>query len=69
MGLYENKDISIMCPNCRKFLVKADKRDQRIHKLACKHCRKWIWFIPADDEYRGIKPIPPRTQASGMRFY
>lgn len=68
MELYENKDISIMCPNCKKFLTKADKRDPRIHKLACNHCRKLILFIPASD-YRKIKMIPKRTQASGMRFY
>lgn len=68
MKLYENKDISIMCPNCKKFLTKADKTDNRIHKLLCKHCRKWIWFTPGND-YREIKPMPERTQGSGMRFY
>lgn len=33
MGLYTNKDISITCPNCRKFLTKADKRDHTYTNL------------------------------------
>lgn len=67
--LYSNKDKTIMCPNCRKFLTKADKRDGRVHRLACKHCGKWIFYKPNDDEYKRIKNVPERTCASGMRFY
>ena len=39
-----------MCPNCHKFLTKADKKDPRTHKLGCKHCGKWIWYVPNDDD-------------------
>lgn len=66
---YLNKDKSIMCPKCGKFMGKYDKTDPTVHKLACKHCRKWIWFIPADDDYREIKKIPERMSSSGMDFY
>lgn len=69
MEFYNNKDKSIMCPKCKKFLTKADKNDPRIHKVACKHCHKWIWFIPSNDEYFKIKDIPPRTTAGGAIFY
>lgn len=67
--LYENKDLSIMCPNCGKFLTMSDKRDPRIHKLACRKCWKWIWWKPNNPEYRVIKKIPERTSSSGLRFY
>lgn len=68
MELYLNKDKSIMCPYCKKFLTKADKRDTRWHKLKCKHCGKWIWFVPKTDEHK-IKKVPERTSSSGMIFY
>lgn len=68
MKLYKNKGIKITCPNCGKFLAKADKRDSRTHKLACRKCWKWIWFVPAS-ETTEIKDIPPRASGSGMRFY
>ena len=58
MNFYMNKDKSIMCPNCHKFLTKADKKDPRTHKLACKHCGKWIWYVPNDDDNFHIKEIP-----------
>lgn len=67
--LYENKDKSIMCPKCGKFLAKADARDPRVHKLVCRHCKKWIWFKPADDDYRKIKDVPERVSSSGKIFY
>lgn len=66
---YENKDKSIMCPYCHKFLAKADKDDPNIHKKACKNCHKWIWFKPNNDDYKKILEIPERTTSSGKRFY
>lgn len=69
MEFYENKDISIICPKCKKFMLKADKRDKRIHKQECKHCRKWIWYIPSDPTYRKIKEVPLRQTSSGKIFY
>lgn len=67
--IYKEKNISIMCPKCRKFLTKADKSDPRVHKLACKNCGKWIWYIPNNPDYRKIKNIPDTRSSSGMRFY
>ena len=58
MNFYMNKDKSIMCPNCHKFLTKADSKDPRTHKLACRHCHKWIWYVPNNDENFQIKEIP-----------
>ena len=69
MELYENKDISVMCPNCGRFLNKADKRDGRIHKLKCRKCGKWIWYKPNDPSYRQIKEVPLRSSSSGINFY
>lgn len=50
MDFYSNKDKSIMCPNCHKFLTKADSKDPRTHKLTCGHCGKWIWYVPNDED-------------------
>ncbi len=69
MNFYMNKDKSIMCPNCRKFLTKADSKDPRTHKLACKHCYKWIWYVPNNNSNFQIKEIPDSRTSSGMRFY
>lgn len=50
-----------MCPNCGKLLTYADKDDPNLHKLACKHCRKWIWYYPNDDDK--MKPKKSRIHA------
>lgn len=68
-GRNMNKDKSIMCPNCHKFLTKADSKDTRTHKLAYKHCHKWIWYVPNDDDDFQIKEIPQSRSSSGMTFY
>lgn len=63
----KKEKISIICPECKKFLTKAEN-DNKIHKLQCRNCRKWIWFNPMLDEYK-VKETPQRHCASGMRFY
>lgn len=60
--------IDIMCPKCKSFLVKADKRDRNVRKIKCNCCGKWIWFI-AKTNYFEIRNIPERTTSSGVRFY
>lgn len=65
---FENKDISIMCPVCRKFLVKADKRDCSLHKLVCRSCGNWIWFNPKKKKAE-VHIVPQRSSGSGMRLY
>ena len=69
MDFYNNKDKSIICPNCHKFLTKADSKDPRTHKLACKHCHKWIWYVSNDDDDFQIKEIPQSRTSSGMTFF
>lgn len=69
MKIYTKKNKAVMCPNCGKFLAYADKEDPNVHKLACKHCHKWIWYKPyCDDEFQ-IKEIPDTRTSSGVRFY
>ena len=65
---YERQDKTIKCPKCHKILTKADKRDDRVHKLACKRCGKWIWFNPKNDTYE-IKDVPSRASSGAMRYY
>ena len=59
---------SVICPVCNKVLIYVRKNDDSLHKIACKHCRKWIWFR-AKSKYFEVKKIPPRTTSSGKRFY
>ena len=68
MELYENKDKSIMCPVCNKFLLKVDRRDPRKRRIKCRNCNNLIYFIPKAD-YFEVKKIPDTKSASGMRFY
>ena len=65
----DDNNKSIMCPNCGKYLTKADKRDSNINKLACKNCHKWIWYTPNDDDNYEIREIPNSISSSGMTFY
>ena len=70
MDFYNNKDKTIICPNCHKFLTKADSKDTRTHKLTCGHCGKWIWYVPNDEDSFQIKEAPNnRTTSSGKTFY
>jgi phage FluMu protein Com len=65
---FENKDLSLMCPNCNKFLLQVDKRDTRKNIIKCKHCGKLITYVPATQE-REISYVPLRDNAHGKRFY
>lgn len=69
MVFYENKDISIVCPKCGKFLLKADKRDNRVSQKACRKCNKLITYKPSDRSFRKISEIPPRQSSSGVIFW
>lgn len=68
MLVYEERDIMIKCPLCNKNLIEVNSMKSKIYKVMCKRCRMWIWANPADG-YREVKEVPPRTVASGMRFY
>lgn len=65
---YENKDKSIMCPNCNKLLTMADSKDPREHRLTCRRCGKWIWYV-AKADVAVAHETPIRQSASGKRFY
>lgn len=65
---FENKDYSLMCPNCNKFLVMVDKNDDRENIIKCKHCRKLITYIPLTG-YRKVGKVPQMDSSSGKRFY
>lgn len=67
--LFENKDISVMCPICHRFLTKADSKDYRKHKMACKKCKRIIVFIPKEPWNTKTMPIPERDTSAGKRFY
>ena len=67
--IFNNKDISIMCPKCGKFLLKADKRDTRKNKVKCRHCNKLITYVPANSTISNIEVVPERMTGSGVRFY
>lgn len=66
---FDKKDKVINCPNCGAFLTKADSQDRTVHKIACKKCKKWIWYNPSNDKFFKIREIPERTQSSGKVFY
>lgn len=57
-----------MCPNCGKLLTYADKDDPNLHKLACKHCRKWIWYYPNDDDKNEAKEIRIHARQAELDF-
>lgn len=59
--------VSVMCPRCKKFLTKA-KNENRITKIACRKCWKWIWYNQATGDYE-IREIPLRESSSGIRFW
>lgn len=65
---FENKDYSLMCPNCNKFLLLVDKRDTRKNIIKCRHCGKLITYVPATN-CREIGEVPLRDNAYGKRFY
>lgn len=66
--LYSNKDREIFCPRCKKFLVKADRRDTTQNKIACKDCKILVWYVPKTCK-RIVTEIPPRKTISGKIFY
>ena len=65
---FMNDKKSVMCPKCGKLLAWVKPNDNKLHKIACRNCFKWIWFRAKSKEFE-IKEIPPRTSASGKRFY
>lgn len=66
--IFNKKNYSVMCPRCGKFLMKTDRDNTNVIKIACKNCNKWIWCLPVTEDYI-VKDIPERQTGSGMRFF
>lgn len=64
---YTGKDKEIYC-FCGNLLGAWDKGDPNLHKLKCKKCNRWLWFV-AESGYREAKVVPERRESSGVRFY
>lgn len=64
---YEGKDKDMFC-YCGQLLGHYDKDDPNVHKLKCKQCKRWVWFVPKSGD-RCVRVIPPRESSSGVRFY
>lgn len=62
-----SEKISIICPKCKKVMGKT-KNDYDLHKLMCKNCKKWIWFIPKLNYYK-IKEVPNIRDSGAKRFF
>lgn len=59
---------SVMCPKCGKLLAWVKQNDDTLHKIACRHCHKWIWFKAKSKEFE-VRETPDITSVSGKRFY
>lgn len=68
MEFYENKDKAILCPLCKKLLIRVDKRDNRENYKRCKNCNKLIYYIPLTGKTR-VTRVPERPSSSCKIFY
>lgn len=63
-----HKNIKIICPQCFKNVGTYDGRATINPIVKCKKCNKLVVY-DIETGKRETKPIPERTQGSGMRFY
>ena len=59
---------TIYCPNCGRKVGTYDGRSTNNISVKCKKCNKLIIYF-AEKDTTGIRPLPERNTASGMRFY
>lgn len=64
----EYKTKAIICPQCNIKVGTHDGRSTIPKSVKCNVCNKLVVYNPETGKTE-IKPIPPRTQGSGMRFY
>ena len=64
----EYKPTSIFCPKCKRKVATHKGRGQINIDVKCSRCEKLVVFNPTTGE-TVIRPIPPRTTSSGIRFY
>ena len=58
----------IYCPECERLVGAYDGRSKINPQIKCKRCKKLVVY-DIETGKRKLKPIPKRTQGSGMRFY
>lgn len=68
MGNMDKVKKTIYCPQCGRKVMECDESAQIIFSIACRKCNKLVVFNSIDGNI-SLKRIPPRTTASGMRFY
>lgn len=62
------KPRTILCPQCFRKVGTHDGRSTINPIVKCKNCNKLVVY-DIETGKREVKPIPERTQGSGMRFY
>lgn len=62
------KIVDINCPVCRRYVGAHDGRSTTPTSVKCRKCKKLVVYNPETGKTEN-KPIPTRTQGSGMRFY
>lgn len=62
------KPKEIICPQYLKRVGTYDGRSTINPSVRCKNCNKLVIYYIKSDECE-LKPIPKRTQGSGVRFY
>lgn len=60
--------ITIICPQCLRKVGTYDGRSKINPVAKCKNCKKLVIYDIETGKFE-LKPIPERTQGSGMRFY
>lgn len=66
--MFDKKDMDIICPKCKRVVIKADSRDHHTKHIACKRCSVLVCYTPILEEVY-TRPIPIRETSSGKRFY
>ena len=59
---------SIYCPNCNRKVSTWDGKSTINIITSCRKCKKKVVYF-VDTRETILKPLPPRTDSSGKRFY
>ena len=63
-----SNDRPIYCPGCGRKVGNYDGKSKINKSIACRKCNRLVVYNVFTGQAE-LKPIPRRTQASGMRFY
>lgn len=64
----EDRAKTIYCPQCYRKCGIYDGKSQINKEMRCRKCNKLIVYDVKSGNI-SVKPIPQRTQGSGVRFY